>query len=148
MGAAEAAGGTRRVYVDMVGDLFHAGHVALLRAARTYGDRLVVGVLSDEAAASYKRRPIMTSAERVAVIEACRYVDEVVADAPLRLTSAFLAEHDIAVVVHGDDLTAEAAADVYGAAAGLLVHVPRTPGISTTDIIRRVLDAEGTGRLG
>ncbi len=57
---------TTRVYVDMVGDLFHAGHVAFLREARSHGDWLVVGVLSDETAASYKRRPIMTLAERVA----------------------------------------------------------------------------------
>lgn len=40
----------KRFYVDMVGDLFDPGHVALLRAARTFGDELVVGVLSDEAA--------------------------------------------------------------------------------------------------
>jgi len=58
-----------RVYVDMVGDLFHAGHVALLREARRHGEWLVVGVLSDDTAASYKRRPVMTLAERVAVID-------------------------------------------------------------------------------
>ena len=63
-------------------------------------------MLSDESAAAYKRKPIMTLAERVAVIEACRYVDEVIADAPLRLTQAFLDEHDLALVVHGDDLDA------------------------------------------
>lgn len=71
-----------RVYVDMVGDLFHPGHVALLRAARACGDRLIVGVLSDEVVEAYKRRPVMTLAERVAVIESCRYVDEVMPDAP------------------------------------------------------------------
>ena len=43
--------GPTRVYVDMVGDLFHPGHVALLRAARGFGDQLVV-VLSDEAVAA------------------------------------------------------------------------------------------------
>jgi glycerol-3-phosphate cytidylyltransferase-like family protein len=77
----------------------------------------------------------------VAVIEACRYVDEVIADAPDRLTSEFLQEHDIALVVHGDDLGAVAASDVYGpaVATGRLHLVPRSGAISTTDLIARVL---------
>lgn len=135
-----------RVYVDMVGDLFHAGHVSLLRAARRHGDWLVVGVLSDETAASYKRRPIMSLAERVTVIEACRHVDEVIANAPLQVTEKFLAEHDITTVVHGDDLSPQAAEFVYGAAAadGKLKFVPYTTGISTTDVIQRVLRQESS----
>ncbi len=48
--------GASRVYVDMVGDLFHAGHVAFLREARRHGDRLVVGVLSDGTLHSYDAR--------------------------------------------------------------------------------------------
>jgi cytidyltransferase-like protein len=129
----------------MVGDLFHAGHVALLRAARELGDHVVVGVLSDETVASYKRRPIMTLAERVAVVEACRYVDEVIPDAPLRLTSDFLREHGLVLVVHGDDLDAVAAADVYGPAVETdrLRRVPRSGAISTTDVIARVLARSG-----
>jgi ethanolamine-phosphate cytidylyltransferase len=145
----ERAAATARVYVDMVGDLFHAGHVSLLREARRLGDWLVVGVLSDDTAASYKRRPIMTLAERVAVIESCRYVDEVIDDAPLRLTEGFLAAHGITTVVHGDDLSPRDAESVYGpaAAAGNLVYVPRTGGISTTQLIQRVLDsADSRGR--
>lgn len=134
-----------RVYVDMVGDLFHAGHVALLRAASELGDQLVVGVLSDEAAEEYKRRPIMTLEERVAVVGACRYVDEVVPGAPLRLTPEFLDEHDIALVVHGDDLDAAAAADVYGpaVATGRLRLVPRDGAVSTTELIARVRSRPG-----
>ena len=132
-----------RVYVDMVGDLFHAGHVSLLRKARRHGDWLVVGVLSDDTAASYKRRPIMTLAERVAVIEACRYVDEVIENAPFHVTEAFLDEHAITRVVHGDDLSPEGAKSVYGAAAadGRLSYIRRTSGISTTQLIQRVLEA-------
>jgi glycerol-3-phosphate cytidylyltransferase-like family protein len=53
---------------------------------------VIVGVLSDENAAPYKRTPIMTPAERVAVIEACRYVDEVVAGAPFRVDADFVAD--------------------------------------------------------
>ena len=128
------------VYVDLVGDLFHAGHVELLRAARELGDRLVVGVLGDDDVASYKRRPVMTLDERVAVVAACRWVDEVVAPAPLRLSDDFVARHGITTVVHGDDLTDEAAADVYGRRGDAsLVLVPRTSSLSTTAVLERVL---------
>lgn len=132
-----------RVYVDMVGDLFHPGHVALLRAARDFGDQLVVGVLSDETVSAYKRRPIMTLDERVTVIAACRYVDEVIPDSPYRQTQEFLDEHRLALVVHGDDLGSDGIADVYGPVheAGLLRLVPRTGDISTTDLIARVRDS-------
>lgn len=132
--------GEHRVYVDMVGDLFHPGHVALLRAAREFGDHLIVGVLSDETVAAYKRQPIMSLPERVAVIEACRYVDEVLPDAPFRLTQEFLDEHELALVVHGDDLDGAAAADLYGPAvkSGRYRSVPRSENISTTELIARV----------
>ena len=54
------------VYVDMVGDLFHYGHVEILRRAREKGDRLLVGVHSDETVMQYKRKPICSMSERVA----------------------------------------------------------------------------------
>ena len=138
-----------RVYVDMVGDLFHPGHVAFLKAARDLGDQLVVGVLSDATAASYKRLPIMTLAERVAVIEACRYVDEVIADAPDRPTQRFLDEHALSLVAHGDDLDLGGAREVYGpaAASGRLRLLPRTGDVSTTELIARVVrrhEADGS----
>ncbi len=85
----------------------------------------------------------MTLAERVAVIESCRYVDEVIEDAPFRVTEAFLDKHAITLVVHGDDLSPEGVEYVYGpaAAAGKVAYIPRTRGISTTQLIQRVLDA-------
>jgi glycerol-3-phosphate cytidylyltransferase len=137
-----------RIYVDMVGDLFHMGHVGLLKAARECGDWLIVGVLSDEVASSYKRRPIMELAERVAVIEACRYVDEVIPNAPYRLTAEFLTEHDVAMVVHGDDIESDVIADIYGPAsvANKLKLVRYTAGISTTDLIRRVQERTSSCR--
>lgn len=136
--------GRMRVYVDMVGDLFHLGHVELLRQARSFGDWLVVGVLADDVVAAYKRRPIMTLDERVAVIRACRYVDEVVPNAPDVVTAEFLAAHDISLVVHGDDVSDQAVEVVYGdvAAAGKLRLVQREPGVSTTEIIRRIQEQQ------
>lgn len=129
-----------RVYVDMVGDLFHMGHVALLKAAREMGDWLVVGVLSDEVVEAYKRRPIMSLDERTSVIRSCRYVDEVIPGAPDRVTIDFLDSHGIAFIVHGDDIVLSSTNHVYAevAAAGRLRLIPRTNSISTTEIIRRV----------
>lgn len=129
-----------RVYVDMVADLFHAGHVTFLGQARELGDELVVGVHNDADVASYKRLPICNMAERIAVVRACRLVDEVVPDAPLSIDEDFLDRHRIDVVVHGDDFDADKLARFYpGALArGALRTVPYTPGISTSDIMRRV----------
>ena len=134
-----------RVYADMVADLFHYGHVEFLRRAREVGDVLIVGIHSDETVGSYKRAPVMTMLERVRVVEACRYVDEVVPDAPLSVTREWIERHRIDVVVHGDDLDRDETTSMYEipAAMGILRTVPYTAGISTSEILRR-LDA----RLG
>jgi cytidyltransferase-like protein len=79
-----------RVYADMVADLFHYGHVEFLQRAGELGDTLVVGIHSDATVESYKRRPVMTMRERIGVVEACRYVDEVIADAPLSLSKEWI----------------------------------------------------------
>lgn len=75
----------------------------------------------------------------MAALRACRYVDEVVPDAPDVVTTEFPAAHDISLVVHGDDISDHAVETLYSdvAAAGKLRLVRREPGISTTDIIRR-----------
>jgi glycerol-3-phosphate cytidylyltransferase-like family protein len=82
----------------------------------------------------------MTLDERVAVIQACRYVDEAVPNAPFVVTTEFLDAHGAHVMVHGDDLPPHGIEKVFGAvaAAGRLKLVSYTPGISTTDLIRRV----------
>jgi cytidyltransferase-like protein len=132
-----------RVYVDMVGDLFHAGHVAFLRKASELGDVLVVGVHADDAVAMYKRQPILSMQERIAVIESCRYVREIIPDAPLVIGSDFLEEHEIDLVVHGDDLRGSDVLKRFYAEPdrlGILRLVQYTEGISTSDIIGRIVD--------
>ena len=59
-----------RVYVDMVADLFHYGHVNFLRQAKSHGDFLLVGVHSDETVESYKRKLPLTL-EGLLPITAC-----------------------------------------------------------------------------
>jgi cytidyltransferase-like protein len=131
-----------RVYADIVGDLFHAGHVEFFKKARAFGDVLVIGILADDTVESYKRTPILTLEERAAVIGACRYVDEVIVDPPLRLTEEWIREHEIDFVVHGDDFNQATLRDQYGVALdlGIFRSVPYTKGVSTTEIIGRVLE--------
>jgi cytidyltransferase-like protein len=138
--ADEAQARPKRVYADIVGDMLHLGHVEFFKKARSFGDYLVIGVLSDEDVASYKRVPILTLEERVAMIKACRYVDEVIVAPPLRTTEEWLKEHQIDVVVHGDDFNPDLLMDQYGAPLrmGIFKAVPYTLGISSTNIIERI----------
>ena len=131
-----------RVYVDGVFDLFHAGHVRLLQQARELGDELVVGVVTDADAMTYKRAPLLTYPERVEVVRACRYADKVV-EAQLVLDAPFLEKHRIHKVVHGDDCSQSDFCAVP-LELGIMHYLPYTRGISTTDIMNRVLRRAAT----
>jgi cytidyltransferase-like protein len=130
-----------RVYVDVICDLFHYGHARFFEKARSLGDQLVVGVCSDEVAMSYKRKPILSLDERIESIRNCRFVDEVLSDPPTPVSLDFLHAHSINFVVHGDDMKPESLQYWYGQAieAGMFRTIEYSAGISTTDIISRVL---------
>jgi len=131
-----------KIYVDMCADLFHAGHVQYLTQCKQYcaDVYLIVGIHNDETIASYKRQPICTMEERRIVLESCQYVDEVVLNAPFNVTKEYLIENNIDYVIHADNIDPKEAQNMYGAAIKLDLYreVPRTAGISTTDLIRRV----------
>jgi glycerol-3-phosphate cytidylyltransferase len=129
-----------RVYVDMVADLFHSGHVAFLRRAKELGDVLVVGIHTDEVCTNYKRRPVMSMEERAAVVAACRYVDEVILDAPIVVDREWVERHEVDVVVHGDDFSDEDAQRLYPGPMemGIFRTLPYTPGVSTSEILDRI----------
>ena len=145
--AKEAAPKQKRVYVDAVADLTHAGHIAMFKRAREMGDYLIVGIHSDKDVESYKRLPILTMEERIAAVAACRFVDEVIANAPLRTNEEYIKKHKIDVVVHGDDFNPEAIASYYEVPIrlGIFKTIPYTPGISTTNIIERIVERYGKG---
>ncbi|MDE0825022.1 MAG: adenylyltransferase/cytidyltransferase family protein [Dehalococcoidia bacterium] len=131
------------MYVDMVADLFHFGHVALLKQASAFGDYLLVGIMSDASVRANKRVPIMTMEERVASVSGCRYVNEVIPDAPWTMNADFMEQHAIDLVIHGDDYTDEQVSELYKVpiSLGKFRTVPYTPTISTTEIIRRIKES-------
>ena len=130
-----------RVYADMVADLFHYGHIAFVKKARALGDYLLVGICADDDLVPYKQRPILTMEERVASVAGCRYVDEVLPNAPWIIDRAWIDQHNIHLVVHGDDYTQEQLEYIYKVPIemGIFRTVPYTHGISTSEIIRRII---------
>jgi glycerol-3-phosphate cytidylyltransferase len=128
----------------MVADLFHYGHMNFLKQARTHGDFLLVGIHTDEAVTVYKRRPIFSMEERVASVEGCRYVDQVVPYAPLTIDREWIEKHNIDLVMHGDDFSSELERLCYKIPMemGIYRTVGYTKGISTTEIISRIKAAE------
>lgn len=138
-----------RVYVDVVGDLCHSGHIEFFKKARAFGNYLIVGVLADEVVEEYKRTPILSLDERVKAISACKYVDEVIVAPPLRLTEELVKQYKIDYVVHGDDFNKDLLEDQYGVALklGIFRTVPYTQGISTSDIIDRIVSRHDEGEF-
>lgn len=128
------------IYASMVADLFHYGHVEFLKHAHTLGTYLIVGLISDEVATAYKRKPILSQEERAKVIQGCKYINEVIIGAPLIVTQDFIDAHHIDFVVHGDDFDQNKLEIYFGdpMKMNIMRVVPYTQNISTTEIIERI----------
>ncbi len=142
-----------RVYMDGCFDLAHFGHANALRQAKACGDVLVVGIVSDAEIARCKGPPVLLEAERRAVVASNRFVDEIIDGVPYDVTEAFMQtlydEHDIDYIVHGDDpCLLPDGTDAYDAPkrAGKFKTIERTEGVSTTDIVDRILLAAASDR--
>jgi glycerol-3-phosphate cytidylyltransferase-like family protein len=103
---------------------------------------LKVGIHNDKDVEKYKRIPVLTMEERIKVVESCKYVDEVIPNAPIHVTPAFLKANNIQRVVHANDISQQSIQDMYGEIFNELLFVPYTVGISTTEIIKRVKTRE------
>jgi cytidyltransferase-like protein len=132
----------KRGYADMTADLFHYGHVNFLKQARSQCDHLIIGVHNDIAVASYKRKPVMCMDERIAVVEGCRYVDEIIPEAPVHLTENYIKDNQIDIIFTVDNRSVEEMKLMYETPMNMdiMKYIKYTDTISTTDIIKRVRD--------
>jgi ethanolamine-phosphate cytidylyltransferase len=131
-----------RIWVDGCFDFAHHGHAGAMLQARRLGDELLVGIHSDEAILQNKGPTVMTLKERVAAVEACRWATKAIPDAPYVTSLPWISHYGCKFVVHGDDITSDSnGEDCYRfvKAAGRFKIVKRTPGISTTDLVGRML---------
>jgi glycerol-3-phosphate cytidylyltransferase len=124
-------------------DLFHIGHLNLLRHAAEHCDHLIAGVVSDELVTRVKgKAPIVPLTERLAIVQGIRYVDEAVEeDVPEKLEMWERLRFD--VIIKGDDWRGTPKGDKLErdfAAVGVeVVYLPYTAHTSST-MLRQVLD--------
>lgn len=128
-------------------DMVHFGHANQLRQAKAMGNYLIAGVHSDEQIRRHKGPPVFNEQERYKMVRAIKWVDEVVEDAPYITTLDTLDKYDCDFCVHGNDITVdENGLDTYRyvKANGRYRECERTEGVSTTDIVSRMLLATKT----
>lgn len=131
-----------RVWCDGCYDMVHFGHANQLRQAKAMGDYLVVGVHTDEEITKHKGPPVFMEQERYKMVRGIKWVDEVVEGAPYITTIDTLNKYNCDFCVHGDDITLDASGeDTYRFVkeAGRYKECQRTAGVSTTDLVGRML---------
>jgi len=132
-----------KVYVEMTADFLHPGHINILDEAKKYGE-VIVGLLTDEAVAGYRRIPLLSYEQRKKVLENMRGVSQIVAQNSydcLENIRKIKPEY----IVHGDDwktgFLSGVRARVIDALKewnGKLIEPKFTEGISATDLIRKI----------
>ena len=127
------------VFTNGVFDLIHVGHIYLLEEAKKLGDRLIVGLNSDESATKIKRKPVNSQEDRKKVLEAIKYVDEVVIFSetnPLDLIENIKPN----ILLKGGDYVRETVIghDLVESYGGKIVIISTLEGNSTTKTIRKI----------
>ena len=133
----------KTVYIGMSADLIHQGHLNIIKEGQKLG-KVIIGLLTDEAIASYKRLPLIAFNERKLIVENLKGVEKVVAQTSLDYVSNLKAiKPDY--VVHGDDWKTgiqkkirQGVIDTLAEWGGELVEPKYTEGISSTDLISAV----------
>jgi cytidyltransferase-like protein len=133
-------------YTDMCADLCHYGHfnyldlvhTRLVELASGQPYKLIVGIHNDDTIASYKRVPILSMYERCKMIKYHPNVDVIVDNAPLKVDLEYLGKYNVNVLFTGSRPMEELQM-MYNIPMEMIEVIPYTEGISTTDIIGRVL---------
>jgi glycerol-3-phosphate cytidylyltransferase len=113
-------------------DLLHIGHINIFRRARELGDYLIAGVSSDALNFSKKQKyPVYCEKDRVDIVSAIRFVDEVFIEESLELKKEYIKKYRADTLVMGDDWEGkfDFCKDVCN-----VIYLPRTPEISSTQL--------------
>lgn len=112
-------------------DLFHMGHVNLLRRAKELGDTLIVGVSTDEFNLEKGKRSIFSFPERCEIVRSVRYVDQVIAETSWDQKISDIQKYGAGLLVMGDDWKGKF--DFLNSICKV-VYLPRTEGVCSTNL--------------
>ena len=135
---------TRTVLTYGTFDLFHIGHLNVLRRLRELGDRLVVGVSTDEFNAVKGKKPVVPFEQRLEIVKAIRFVDEAIPEENWDQKRLDITKYDVDVFGIGEDWKGKFD-DLDDKVE--VIYLPRTSGISTTEL-KRVLSAFDERHVG
>ena len=129
-------------YTTGVFDMFHIGHLNILKRAKKYCDYLIVGVSTDECVESYKHhKPVIPYEERAAIVAAVKYVDEVIPQSSMDKLEILKKRH-FDVMFHGDEWKGTELYDKYeiefAKYGARIEYLPHTEGISSTELRNRI----------
>ena len=124
----------KRVITFGTFDLFHIGHLNILKRAKEQGDYLIVGVSSDELNKKKGKVSVIPLNDRIDIVKSIKYVDEVFIEHCLELKDQYIKDYRADVLIMGDDWK-----DKFNWVSCNVLYLERTPNISTT-LIKNLLN--------
>jgi glycerol-3-phosphate cytidylyltransferase len=119
-------------------DLFHIGHLNLLRRASELGDKLICGVSSDKFSVEKKnRKPIFNDMHRLEIVSSIKYVDDVFLEESMEAKRDYILKYKADILVMGNDW--EGRLDEFKDICAV-VYFPRTEEVTTTNLICKIQD--------
>lgn len=110
-------------------DLFHIGHLNILKRCKEEGDYLIVGVSSDELNEKKGKKSVIPLKERLEIVRSIKYVDEVFVEESLELKNDYIKKFGANLLIMGDDWK-----DKFNWVNCNVKYLERTPEISTTEL--------------
>ncbi|MBE8233211.1 MAG: glycerol-3-phosphate cytidylyltransferase [Endozoicomonadaceae bacterium] len=122
-------------------DLFHIGHLKILQRAKMLGDRLIVGISTDDFNLKKNKKTVIPYHERAEIISNIRFVDDVLPESSWEQKSNDIIQHNVDIFVMGHDW--EGKFDFLSEYCEV-TYLPRTKGISTTKIKTHLQQCDGS----
>ena len=138
---AETSKNKKIIYTAGTFDLFNVGHLEIFKKSKKLGETLIVGVSTNRLVKSYKMtEPVISYADRVSIIESCKYVDEVIKQTKL-LDIETLKKYKVDCITIGSDWKNKYVEGIeWMKKNGEVIYLPYTKRVSSSEIKKRIIE--------